>query len=104
MDYRVTKTVIFLFILFCMSCNVPYASFKAIDKEIFVRGQNAEAIVTNTPCNEVSTDYLILKYGGIKSVMRLFVDLCDTSYSVIAFGYFKKVGEPKFEFTIRTWG
>lgn len=103
MDYHVNKSIIVICILFSMSCNVPYASFKMDDKAIFVCGQNSESIVTNVPCNKESADHLVLTDNGVTGGMSLFVDFCNSSYSVIAFGYFEKVGEPDFEFSIRPW-
>lgn len=103
MDYHVNKLIIGICALCIMSCNVPYASFKVDDKAIFVCGQDSGSIVTNVPCSETSADHLLLTDNGVTGGMRLFVDLCDSSYNVRAFGYFEKIGEPKFEFSIHPW-
>ena len=90
MGYHASKPIVIICILFSMSCNVPYASFKMDDKAIFVCGQNSEPIVTNVHCNKVSTDHLVLTDNGVTGGMSLFVDLCNSSYKIIAFGYFEK--------------
>ncbi len=87
-----------------IGCNYPYASFQEGEKTIYVCGQDSKGIITDIPCNERSEDFLELQRRGLNGGMRIYVDLCEDSYDVIAFGEFETIGNPKFEFSIYSWG
>lgn len=99
-----TNLLLILLIVLLIRCANPHPKFESNGKQIFIcNSGNYNSTITTTECSEQSFNHVKSTDRSFTGGMSLFINLCDTSYKIDAFGDFEIIGKPEFEFFEKQW-